>query len=414
METLSNCLGVLSLAYATIMIAVDIHAGTYKVATPYSQVLTVGGASQCSRTWYDPDVFALPPTPTGTPLRLLGQANNPGACGTGGYDSIYAGTRDPANGIWSNPSSTDCPQILGFSKCGRPTWVWASPSVVKVDSRYFMAFIGGNGDYDKGKIYWAVSDSGTSWSVYATNPPPGEPWSPVIYPKYFDDCFNTFGVSQLALSYENGYFYIFMNYIHRVPFNNAPAQTWDSLAYRFTYNPGHSYGFGSVKEIYYDPDATGPAAGAWMPHSGRFVFNYDGQPAEPNDPLLGHFTSMWSMHNGGKDLEWDGGRQRWIHIFAAYDSGISKLHWQENTNLSSNTWSQRADIDTTALNGPSGRFPNRTVQYPGLWYGSVGGLPNSMYIFVPVDAPASPCQVPGQQPTFEGMGIASAELTFIP
>jgi hypothetical protein len=396
-------------------LAVSIHAErpTYKLGTPYNQLLSVGRAGDCDRTWYDPEVFALPATSRGTPLRLLGQGNNPHACGTDGYDSLYAGTRDPVDGSWTTTSPTDCPAVVGFSKCGRPTWVWASPSVVKVGARYYMAFIGGNADFDKGKVYWAVSDDGTTWDVYDRNPPPGEPWFPLIAPKYFEDCFNLFGVAQLALAYEDGYFYIFMNYAHRLYYDDAPTQTWDSLAYRIRHDPSDEHGLSESREIYFDPDATGPAPGAWVAHSGRLAFTYDDLPAEPGEPLLGHFKSMWSMHNGGKEVVWDGSRERWIHAFAAYDSGTTRLHWQESRSLSANEWSERRDIDTSALNGPSGAFPNRTLQYPALWYGSVAGLPERMYIFVPLDSSTTSCHVPGTN-TFRGLAIASAELIFVP
>ena len=396
------------------------NAANYKTGMVYNSILTIGGtrisgqAGDCSRTWYDPEVYAVN---NSAELRLLGQGNNPtDSCGTAGYDALYRGIRNPVNGIWSVPSTTDCTALVGFPKCGRPKWVWASPSVVTnvspTDSRYFMAFVGGNGDFDKGKIYWAVSNDGLSWSVYSTNPPAGEPWSPVMYPKYGADCFVPFGVGQVALAFENGYFYIFMNYIHRVSYMGSPEQTWESMAFRFSYNPGHSYGFGSIKQIYYDPDGPttptgGSGPGSWVTHSGRFVFNYDAQPAEPGDPVLGYFTSMWSLHNGGKDIKRDPSRSRWIHAFTAADT--QHLHWQENSSLATNTWSDRFDIDTQTLDA---KFPGRTVQYPGLFYGSVGGAPAKMYIFVPVDWGSSACQVPGAAPTFSGLGIASAELLY--
>lgn len=408
------------LLFVSSFIAGSINAANYKTGTVYNQILTIGGArlsgqaGDCSRTWYDPEVFQV----TGSPeLRLLGQGGNPtDGCGTAGYDALYRGTRDPASGNWTVPSTTDCTTLVGFPKCGRPKWVWASPrsvsNVSPTDSRYFMAFVGGNGDFDKGKIYWAVSNDGQSWSIYSSNPPAGEPWSPVIYPKYGDECFLPFGVAQVALAFENGYFYIFMNYVHRVGYMGNPAATWESIAFRFSYNPGHPFGFGSVKQIFYDPDGPntvigGGGPGSWVTHSGRFVFTYDPIAAEPGDPKLGHFTSMWSLHNGGKDIKRDPSRGRWIHVFTAADT--NRLHWQQTTSLVDNTWGPRFDVDTTTLDA---KFPGRTLQYPGLWYGSVGGQPNKMYIFVPVDWGQSQCQVPGQDPTFSGLGIASAELLF--
>lgn len=398
--------------------AASVQAETYRTGTVYNQILTLGGVrlagqeGDCTRTWYDPAVFPIAGT---SELRLLGQGGNPSdACATVGHDALYAGAREPVGGSWSVPSTTDCTILPGFSRCGRPRWVWASPSVVTnvspTDERYYMAFVGGNGDFDKGKIYWAVSQDGDSWDVYHWNSPPGEPWTPVIYPKYGSECLDPFGVSQLAVAFEDGYFYILMNYVHRIGEEGEPDGPWESVAFRFSYDPNHPWGFGPVKQIFHDGDGKGPQPGAWVAHSGRFVFTYDPIAAEPGDPRLGFDTSMWTLHVGGKDIERDAGRGRWIHAFTAYDT--DRLHWQESASLATNDWSARADLDSSTLDGPSGKFPGRTIQYPALWYGSVAGQPDRMYIWVPVDWGATQCQIPGLSPTFAGLGIASAELIY--
>lgn len=412
----------LATAFA-VLLAAALEAATYRIGPVGQQILTLGGVRQlgdagdCTRTWYDPEIFAK-----GDSLRLLAQATAPDlACGHGGFDSLYAATRD-ANGTWNVPSVRDCAILPGFAKCGRPKWVWASPSVVSgvsaEDHRYFMAFIGGNGDFDQGRIYWAVSDDGEQWSVYDVDPPPAEPWAPLIAPKYGNECFSTYGAGQVAVAFEDGWFYLFLNYVHRRSYLDHPAPTWESIAFRFRYDADDPWGLSGVKEIYHDPDGPtrkqggGAGPGAWVAHSGRLVFGYDPIEPEPGDPRLGYFTSMWSLHCGPKDLKKDGARGRWVHAFTASDT--NQLHWQENDSLAANDWGARFDIDSSAINGTDGAFPGRTIQYPALWYGSLDGKPSTFHIWVPVDWGRSGCQVPGQTPTFSGLGLVSAELTYEP
>lgn len=416
----------MKLAVATLtafLLAGSVDAANYKVGPMYNQILTIGGVrvqtsapnetQDCTITWYDPEIFEASST-----IRILGQGSSAQSPG-GNVDSIFGGVRNASDGTWTVPANTSPPVLTGFNKCGLTNWLWASPSVVKVGDRYFMAFIGGNADYSKGKIYWAVSNDGASWTVYNTNPPAGEPWSPIIYPKDGIEC-EPFGVGQVALAWDGSYFYLFMNYIHRVKYDpNAGAQTWDSIAYRFSYNAGHPFGFGSVKQIYYDadgPTVIGPNPGSWVTHSGKLSFSYDTLPAESGDPTLTHFRSMWSLHNGGKDIEWNPARQMWVHAFSA-DQG--NLYTQENSSLANNTWSERQQIDTFNVNGydpwtlESGKFPFRRMQYPGIWYGVLPGQSAKMYIWIPVDWADNECYYNSYN-AFEGMGIASAELIYQP
>ncbi len=178
-------------------------AQTYRIGASYN-VLALGDGSPCRRTWYDPEILL---SPNGDP-RLLAQGGNPDAvCGSvSAYlDSIFDAPRNQFTGAWTLPTNTSCPVLPGgYGRCGySPTSPGpvASPSVVQVpgDSRYFMAFGGGNADCIKGKVYWAVSNDGATWSVYNWNAPPGEIWTPILYGKYAPDCALS-GIGQVQLA----------------------------------------------------------------------------------------------------------------------------------------------------------------------------------------------------------------------
>lgn len=364
---------------------------TYRIGTSYN-VLVLGDGTACRRTWYDPEIFQLP----SGDLKLLAQGGNPDSVCSGGVsaylDSLFDATRSSASGAWTLPTNTSCPVVPGgYTRCGySPTTPGpvASPSVVRVpgDSRYFMAFVGGNADYIKGKVYWAVSSDGVNWTVYNWNPPAGETWSPVLYSKYAAEC-QPNSIGQVQLAYENGLFYLYMQYWH-------PTGELSSVAYRFDYNSGHPFGFGpSVREVYQN--------GTWQHNSGHLVWSYDTGAAETGDQKLGVYTGMQQLEFGAGDVKYDPARGWWLHIYG-WDHQIRSQH---SSSLAAADWSAYQVVDTSVLTGASGRFPNTENYYPGVWYGTLSGIGPRMWIWVPVDYQR--CISP-----FYGLALAPAQLDY--
>jgi hypothetical protein len=237
-----------------------------------------------------------------------------------------------------------------------------------------MAFSGGNADAIAGKVYWAVSNDGRSWSFYNWNLPQGETWTPVVYGKYASDCQGapypeSNGVGQLQLAYENGYFYLFISYWH--PHQLYPHLS--SVAYRFRYAPAnvHPFGFGGGNELFY--------LGSWVPHSGRLVWEYDAGNPEPNEPKLKAYDSMGTYQFGPGDLTWDPRYNEWVHIA---DWGGAR--WQVNSSLASPNWHNGSGVAGSygaVSNMPSNYYTNLGS---GLWYGTLGST-TAMWMFMPID-----------------------------
>ena len=311
---------------------------------------------------YDPAVYSI----ANGQLAILAQGNNPNACTSKGIDSLFLTIRS-ATGSFTTPTKTGCPNLTaGYQRCvysptGQPGPL-ASPSVVKVGSKYYMAFSGGNADYIKGQIYWAVSNDGITWSVYNLHPPTGQLWTPIYPILYGDDCEIDnagYGVGQLSLLYSSdtslgpqGGFYIFLTYFH--PASYLGGGLADTVAVRFDYSSSDTYGFGpNLRQVYQD--------GAWQPVATGLQWDYDNQPANGNT-ILRHNHCMTSMPVGGSDVELDPARGWYVRMYQYWYDG--QLYWQETTNLRSGIWSTPKLIDVANL---------APYNHEGLWFSRVCG-----------------------------------------
>jgi hypothetical protein len=406
-------------ALALSLFARQVHAQGWR-AGAVGNVLQLGGVSSCAVTWYDPEIFALP---DGS-LNFLAQGGDPSqVCspqGTPGTDAFFAGHWSPVSQTWTTPALAACPLLRGFYMLGgyAQNCVYsqtaegpiASPSVVKIGSRYFMAFVGGNADQIEGRIYWAVSSDGVSWSVFNTSPPAGLAWKPIIAPKYGDPCAH-FGIGQVALSYDaadtslgaSGTFYIHFLYDH-----STPAHELDTEAYRFAYNPADMFGLpagfstGSTPgQICVAANNSPTATCSWFGHSGQLVWDYDGQPVVPGDPLLYRYMGMRQLQYGGLDIKYDPVHGNWLHVYS-FGDGVS---WQTASSLASSVWTDAQAVDLTAMDATlASRYSAYSNEryYGGLWYGSYTGR-TGMWLFQPVD-------VTGCTGPFQGLGIVPTEL----
>ena len=341
----------------------------YHVGTTYTP-LTQGAGGCGWQTLYDPTLYKLP----SGDLHLLTQGGNTmNSCTR--IDSFFGTTRNQSGGAWSAMGTSSCPEFMGgYTRCGYSPTVHgpiASPSVVQVpgDSRYFMAFSGGNADYFDGKVYWAVSNDGISWSVYNVNPPPGETWTPVLFGKYAGDCVgdgqHPNGIGQVQLAYENGYFYVFMSYYH---YNSGALSP---VVFRFDYSSAHAYGFGpSVRQVFHN--------GTWENNSGQFVWSDDGYGSNGTllangDHVIGIYDSMNSYAFGSGDLKHDDNQGWWVRV----QDWSGTVNWQESSSLASGVWSSPT---------PIGNLPSTLYAWgTGLWFGSLSGSANRMWIWMPVN-----------------------------
>jgi len=375
----------------------------YSVGALYNK-LTLGPTDDnpCTRTWYDPELYTMP----NGDLRFIAQGGAPNACMSQPWDSIFGATRASAGGAWTTPGysytthQTDCPTLFGqYTRCnynsnnsiGAPI---SSPSVIRLPNsnsasgwRYFMAFPGGNADYIEGRIYWAYSDDGQSWTVYNWNAT--EVWKAIITAKYTRNasqpssdysCAAPSGFGQLQIAYENGLIYIYGMYYH----SNGSLSP---LIYRFDYSSAHPFGFGpSVRQIYF--------LGSWQSHSGNLVWNYDKDvngnqlPVDSfngvADPVLVPNGSLDSTGYGfgAGDLKYGNGK--WVHVRAfgphVYVQTATSLTDPTTGNASS--WSAESIIDYTNVRNA---YPATNEGFsPGLWYGNLG-TGNHWWIFIPVN-----------------------------
>lgn len=338
-----------------------LQAQTYSVGETYASL--AHGDGDCSTTWYDPSVYKLP----NGDLRVLAQGGNMQDPCAAGIDAFYGGTRNASNGAWTLPPQdpgASCNDFDGeYNRCGysesNPGPI-ASPSVLELDGKYYMAFSGGNADYINGKLYWGVSTDGHTWDIYRYNPPNNEYWTPVIYGKYAPDC-EELGIGHVQLAFENGLFYIFAQYYHKDP------RDYTSVAYRFSYDPNHTYGFGStVKQIY--------RKGQWESHSGALVWDYDGLGPSGTvlangDHVLGKRDLMEQYEFGMGDVEFDQENSRWLHVY----NWEGQTRWQIATSLSNSDW--RGPTGALGSHGLVGDMPpDSSLAGPGLWYGTLSGV----------------------------------------
>lgn len=371
------------------VLAADASAQTYRAGRPYRQLVSVGATGTCESTVYDPDVVALPDGR----LVMWGQgADLESACNRG-IDSLYAVGRD-RNGIWANPApAAACPSITGKALCqhysGGPHSIGplASPSVIQVGERYYMAYVGGNADMERGRIQWAVSNDGETWAIHGGADDPQALLTPAG-PTH--TACERHGVGQVQLAYENGFFYFFLSYFHFTAEHGGP---FSHMAYRIAHDPNDPFGLGERRELY------SGWGNKWIPHDGRLRFIYEGGtiPVRYGYELRGYDF-------GQGDLEWDPERQRWIHVYG--DWPLDALYWQEAASLADGRWTPRRPIDTREL---TDRFPGAPIFGPSIWWGDVtddGAQNPRWYLFAPVQ-PSFCAFSP-----FAGVSIAVMPLEF--
>lgn len=416
-------------AATSLFAACSAGAATWHAGAPQTTVLRIGSSIvSCAIGWGDPEGVTRP---DGN-LKMITQGGNPSqVCspvGTPGKDSFFVA--DFVGGFVSFPPLNSCPPVRGFYmtsgsplSCVPPNDYGptnpgpiASSSVVKVGNRYFMAFVGGNADYIKGHIFWAVSTDAVNWTFLPALPAttPGYTWQPILRPEYGDPCAR-YGIRQLSLTYDsstaygpNGAFYIHFLYKH-------PVSGLDVEAYRFPYKPSDSYGLPTelyngtpFGQLCISASSSSTATCSWTTHSGRLVWDYDSQPVVGSDPLLLKLRGMRQMAFGAGDVKYDPVRGVWLHIYTF--SG--QTSWQTATSLSSTVWTTPQPIDLSAFDAAMATsYPNYQAaeRYNGgLWYGTAtlsAGTRTGMWLLQPVDT--IPC--PG---AFQGLGIVVAPLNY--
>ena len=380
----------------TILMAVFVAAGamaaqpTYHVGTPNNQVVSVGTAFNCATTLYDPEVYLA-----NGKLILWGQGGSPNPCSKG-LDSLYTATYNPPVNNWRVPLATDCPTLIGQALCDNlptvnpdPSGPVASPSVVQLNGKVYMAYVAGNADYERGRINWAVG-TGTSLSIYPSASNPVSLITPMQSGKTACD---KHGVGQVRLAYENGYFYFILFYYHFRGANGG-EDPLSTLAYRISYDPANPWGLGSVRQIF--------TGGQWVAHDGNLVWDYD---SPGGLPVYGNYDARGLHFQGEGDMKWDPTRLRWIHIFSSDDSpGVS---WQETTSLESGSWSVPVAVDVSKVHA---KYPSTPFVGAGIWYGDItdDNIYNPRWwVFLPVHSGAA-CQ----GGVFAGLSVAMATLDY--
>jgi hypothetical protein len=393
----------------SLLLTNSLHAQpTWRTGNLASDALVLQG--QCAATWYDPDVFLFPDGNRG--FLAHGGQNNPCTANVG-LDSIFSAKYDSTTQAWQLPAAGSCPTLVGryadFScppnEFFAPYQPLGSPAIVKVGTRYYMAFSGGNADFRKSHIFWAFSDNGVNWIPFDWDPKPaGYRWKPLIFPKYGDVC-ERFGIAQLSLTYDpstdygpQGSFYLHFNYHHR-------TGEFDTYTFRLPYSNITPFGFGDGLQVCVNSGPRGTPCN-WVNHSGAMVFDYDGQPAEVGDPVLyRYFGNQNNFDYGSGSLIWDPSHNYWLRVFALFDSN---LRWQTTTSLSSGIWSAPQFVDMTRFhNQVKARYPSyvqNEMYYGGLFWGQISGR-TGMWLFQPAD-------FRGCGDYFTGLGIFTVALDF--
>lgn len=386
-------------------------AQTWRAGALSGPTLSLPGG--CASTWYDPDVYVFPDGQRGF-LAQVGLAN---PCTAGAaLDSLYHAKFDGMN--WQIPAANACPTVHGaYATASCPTQEFfaphqplASPAVVKVGSRYYMAFSGGNTDIRKGHIFWATSTDGVAWTIFKWNPKPaGFDWRPLIYtkprPNDPDDFCRLYGIPQVELTYDpstahgpQGTFYLHFNYHHR-------TGELDTISFRFNYTDTNGFGLGGGMQVCLNGGVRGTPCN-WVNHSGIMVFDYDGQPAEPGDPLLTRYgTNQNNFDYGSGSIVWNPLHNNWLRVFSLFDTN---LRWQTTTSLASGVWSAPQIVDMSEFDT---RMATRHMTYNpgeryygGLWWGTIGAR-TGMWLFQPSDYASCPG-------FFTGLGITAVALNF--
>lgn len=366
------------------------NAATYHVSGIGMNLAGVGNSgfdSSCQSTLYDPEVYTKPDGH----VILWGQGGSVASCSKG-IDSIYS-VPNQYGDVWTNPTLTTCAPLRGNVVCDQyvtgpdPSGPVASPSVVKVGTKYYMAYVAGNADLERGRINWAVSTDGVTFNKYPNNTTPVSIITPI--PTSKTAC-QPHGIGQVQLVYESGYFYFLFEYYH---FQNANGGPFTTLAYRINYDSTNAFGLGTTRQIYQG------STNSWVAHDGNLRFTYDGGTL----PISGNYDSRGFAFAGEADVKWDPSRSRWIHVYS--DFMIDKLYWQETTSLATGTWSAQVEIDTSVLRS---QFPTSPFIGSGLWYGDIWGTGTSrMTLFTPVHYGSNCAAGP-----FAGLGINVATLDF--
>lgn len=404
------------MAAVLLLLAGSAFAASYSTGTIYSPELKAAYSHTCGDFVYDPEIFQM----SNGNLRVLAQGGNINT----DRDSLMGFTRTASTGAWSVPTASApnlAPALEGqYARCGytpsSTNGPIGSPSVVKVGSKYYMAYVGGNADQITGKVYWAVSTDGSTWSLYSVSPPGGQLLTPIIYPTLHEEC-NTLnlasGVGQVHLAYQDGYFYFYLRYGH---WSNQFLSV-ESLAFRVQYNSANTWGLGSTREIW-----QGTTYG-WIANSGALLWDYDCQPdpngnipaacppPSPDTTLVrGRGASNFTFYPG--DLKLEAGlanttypNGKWVHFYQNGAAG-SALTWESNGNLAQpQSWAAGGTINIQTLKNLYGSTVE--VYYPGVYFGSLcSGCP-SRYIFIPIDGASCAAD-------FQGTMIVPAELVFTP
>jgi hypothetical protein len=307
-------------------------------------------------------------------------------------------------------NTTATPAIGGaYARCGySPTGTngpIASPSVVHdtANGKYFMAFSGGNADAITGRVYWARSTDGLTWTYYNLNAG-SQLITPLVYPVYHEICSvnavnGGSGIGQVEMVLDRGYFIMWLRYGHDLNDAGGTLFDYERIAYRISYDPSSPTGLGSTRQIWYD--------GAWRNHSGKLVWNYDrcnGSqcPAATGDFILAPHHSVQSMKFGAGDVKYDPNlffTGYWAH-FSQSVAG-DPIEW-EYSDLLTPEWTHGGTLDiTTVLQA----YPGAQIYYPGVYFYSAfaGGVVGD-YILIPIDRGNS-CSA-----DFGGTRIVTAQL----
>lgn len=277
-------------------------------------------------------------------------------------ETIPAGALRPFTEVISNfDGSQPCQHAFAD-----PKGAFGNPSIVKIGTKLYMAYTKGNGDWWTGEIWFAVSsDDGATWSVYPT---------PIFYPLYHrghhaNPCNEGFVGPGLTTVDINGqtYFYLYAGYSH--PTAHYAPGGYSTVTYRWPFNPGHQYGFGSPVEIYYD--------GAYKTHSGKLVWTYDSGAAYNTtdgklDPAKlqsswGAAPNVWSA--GSVATQTINGQVYKMMIVDGWRSVGDPLRIVVSCN--GTKWSAPIVVDTSLLNST---YPNKWIVNNAIWYGTLSGV----------------------------------------
>lgn|GEM_PF-3641661 len=350
-------------------------AQTYRTGAVGTNILKVTPTPSCtaqfSDTWYEPAMLTLP---SGS-LSFVAQTGRTAgsACTVQlGIDSIYQAQGNPATNVWTTPSASACPTLAGASK--RCQWPYTTgtdgkirnngpigaPSVIKVGSMYYMLFNGGNSDYITGKLYWAKSTDGVSWSVY-TDPTTGK-WAPILAPRYHE-C-ELGGINEPFLAFvatdtsagPNGTFYILFNH---------EAQP-DLVSLR-SLQP-------QAGNLAISGDANGAVAGTTVRLTWRDVTTAGAWTTETTQDTP-DANGYWSHQISGANNS-----THHYDVYATYGTatsttctypGSGNVYACPSVNHFLDTWSFRLAYDPTNAFGLGG---NRQIWHNGTWKPSSGSL----------------------------------------